>query len=392
MAILAVMAVHIAVPFAELGMLGVELFFVLSGFLITTLLMGEHSKTGSISLVRFWLRRSLRLMPAYWVYAGGLTIAIGMGLGELTVHQGWTPGALIRSIWLYYANYAPAGGIWSHQLVMVHLWSLAIEEQFYLIWPLILLLSIRLRIAEPLAWGLALTILIRNLLAPTFDTHLIQSRGFAIVLGCAVALRLWHSRSLRERVRVPAVGAYATLASLALIAFGTAGLHRGWFGEEDLFRRLVPALCVGFAAIIANLWYGTGGPLVAALSKGPLVLIGKLSYGMYLYHMLVRELTWEVFLAGIESWNRWLKFGIRAAVYLLLTFLLALASYHFLEKPFLALKSRFRGDAVRRRQSPASQGSNGPADGPADGSAAAKGGAARLAQSMPNPSQGTALI
>ena len=145
LAVMAVMLVHIGFPGFVLGGLGVDLFFALSGFLITHLFIREHRLSGRVNLLQFWVRRCLRLMPVYWVYLSAITVSIMLGYGELHEHAGWTPNEYIASMWLYFVNYVPSGGIWSEQHLTIHLWSLAIEEQFYLVWPLVIMMLFRSR-------------------------------------------------------------------------------------------------------------------------------------------------------------------------------------------------------------------------------------------------------
>src|SRR5262249_18583510 len=117
----------------------VDLFFVLSGFLITTLLLREHQRFGRIGLRLFWGRRFLRLMPIYLLYVTGITIAMFAGpASSLTIHEGWTPAMFAGSLWIYLFNLLPQGGIWTGQYLTRHLWSLSVEEQFYFVWPVIL--------------------------------------------------------------------------------------------------------------------------------------------------------------------------------------------------------------------------------------------------------------
>ena len=151
LAVLVVVGVHARVPGTELGFLGVDLFFVLSGFLITTLLAREVDRTGRINLPRFWGRRFLRLGPAYGLYVGALSVAFLAGVGWQRPWGGWTPPGYLGSLWGYYSNYLPAGGIWEHQWLSMHLWSLAVEEQYYLIWPLLCAAALPRRLGEPLA-------------------------------------------------------------------------------------------------------------------------------------------------------------------------------------------------------------------------------------------------
>jgi len=347
-AIFAVMAIHAGFPFADVGMLGVDLFFALSGFLITTLLLEEHARTGAISLPKFWGRRFLRLMPAYWLYASGLMIAmLGFGWGTLQSHGGWTPADYIASIWLYFVNYVPQGGIWTHQFLTLHLWSLAVEEQFYLAWPVLMVVGLRYRFVEPLAWGLAAAILLHNQLTEQLSIAQIHVRGFAIVLGCAFALRLFRSSTLASWIGRPALGVAISTALVVGLLVTTVVFRRGLIDEQGLHRHFTPFISLGFALLIGNLWYGGGGPLASALSIRPFVFIGRISYGMYLYHMLAHHLTWNVLLGDIDSWNRWTKYGLRVGVYFLLTLIIATASYYIVEKPFLSLKKRLRSDAVR---------------------------------------------
>ena len=101
-AVLGVMGYHAGFPGLILGWIGVQIFFVLSGFLITTLLISEHRKQGRISLPRFWGRRFLRLMPIYWLYIGSLTAAIlWFDRSEAQTYGGWTPSQYVFSLWTY---------------------------------------------------------------------------------------------------------------------------------------------------------------------------------------------------------------------------------------------------------------------------------------------------
>jgi peptidoglycan/LPS O-acetylase OafA/YrhL len=126
--ILAVMGHHFG--FCDPGWIGVEMFFVLSGFLITTLLCRENDQNGGVALPQFWARRAFRLLPIYWLYIGGVTIAILLRRpGDWASKSPWSPGLFIASLWANFINIAPAG-VWVHQYLTWHLWSLAVEEQF----------------------------------------------------------------------------------------------------------------------------------------------------------------------------------------------------------------------------------------------------------------------
>jgi len=119
LAVVAVMLVHIGFPGFVLGGLGVDLFFALSGFLITHLFIEEKARSGEIHLRKFWVRRFLRLMPVYLLYVIFITLLIVCGVGEIKAHGDWAPWEYILSMWLYFINYLPFGGIWSEQVPLL---------------------------------------------------------------------------------------------------------------------------------------------------------------------------------------------------------------------------------------------------------------------------------
>jgi peptidoglycan/LPS O-acetylase OafA/YrhL len=343
LALLAVMAVHSGVPGTPLGWVGVDLFFVLSGFLITSLLADEFARHGRISLTKFWGRRFLRLMPAYWVYVGALTAAITLyQWGWVQKHGGWTAGDYIASLWLYFINYAPQGGIWEHQWLSLHLWSLAVEEQFYFLWPIICVLAFRLGRPQSVAWVLVVMILMRRIWMGDGDGSL-DPRGLGIMLGCAVALSLHDGRlpALRRWLGLAPFRISILFAIVAIVATATYFRMHG-YSEATAHRSVVPIIVVPFALLIAMLWYGPTDWISRALSWKPLAYVGKISYGMYLYHMFCHYLTWDVITSGIENWPRWPKFGLRLLVYFVTTLGVATLSYQLLEKRFLRLKSYLR--------------------------------------------------
>ena len=115
------------------------------------------------------------------------------------------------------------------------------------------------------------------------------------------------------------------------------------YSEEEAIRHwLLPLLCPAFALFVGMLWHGPHTAIHGWLAWRPMVYLGKISYGIYLYHMLAHWLTWKVLLVEIEYWNRWLKFGLRMTLYATLSVVIASLSYRFIEQPFLALKARLR--------------------------------------------------
>jgi peptidoglycan/LPS O-acetylase OafA/YrhL len=344
LAIGVVMGFHAGVPGLDLGWLGVDLFFVLSGFLITSLLVKEFGRTGRIDVGKFWARRFLRLMPAYWLYAGFITWAMTTGRwGWVADHGGWTPTSYIISIWTYVVNYAPQGGIWQHQSLCLHLWSLSVEEQFYFTWPILCLFLLRARVAWVVWVFVAALILHQGLASRSVSIHRLDTRGFEIMLGSAVALTLSRSSSPGSWLKSSAFRIAVLVGTVAAIAITTIVQARGLATEDQVHRYTTPIIASLFAGFIASLWYGPKDSIAEALCWRPLVFVGKISYGMYLYHMLAHYLTWEVLLGrGIDGWSRWPKFGLRLTLFGALTVAIASISYLVIEKRFLSLKARFR--------------------------------------------------
>jgi peptidoglycan/LPS O-acetylase OafA/YrhL/lysophospholipase L1-like esterase len=309
LAVLAVIAFHEQFGWAQGGLLGVGVFFTLSGFLITSLLIGQWAQRGRIKLGDFWLKRARRLLPALFVMlavvAAWVTLADRSRLASLRGAVGaaaayFSNWYLIAKNQSYFARFAPPAPL-------DHLWSLAVEEQFYLIWPLLLILGglvVRKRGAAAVRWlalpTLALTVASAYAMArfyqPGMDPTRIyegtDTRAFGLLIGALLAL-LWPAASLRS-----GQPARAALAGRVLLdAAGFAGLA-GIFlmiwrvGEYSPFayRGGLVLLSVATVAVVAAAVYPetlTG----KALGWGPLRWIGARSYGIYLWHFPVIVLT-----------------------------------------------------------------------------------------------------
>jgi peptidoglycan/LPS O-acetylase OafA/YrhL len=347
-AVVAVMLFHVGFPYARpLGALGVDLFFVLSGFLITTLLIREHERRGQIQLVRFWGRRFLRLMPAYYTYAAFITLAIlvfGWGTTATARVNGWSVDDLVVSIWFYFVNYAPISGLWSNPNWIVHLWSLAVEEQFYLIWPPVLGFALKCKRGALIGWVLVAAIAINRVFYGDWErAHRLDARGLGIMLGCAVALSLRGSAASRARQVIGQ--SWVRFASIAgVVALGAITMMVGRVvGEShDLSLYTEPAFELCFAALVASLYHGPADPVSRSLSIRSVVYLGKISYGIYLYHMICQALVWDVKIAALDALPRGPRYLVRLAMFVGLSVGMASLSYHFLERPFLSLKERFR--------------------------------------------------
>lgn len=308
-----------------------DVFFVLSGFLITSLLLEEWRKTGDISLRKFYLRRVLRLIPALVV------LLVFVELYSLVMFRGpifWEMEKAIASVVFYVGNWVQAFH-WVQMGVLSHTWSLSIEEQFYLIWPLAFLLLLRTRCSE--RWTLRLLgvaivlIAVRRAFmwtdAGAGDRIYFGSdtRSDELLAGCAVGV--WAHLRTFPRGRVRSTLRYlvppAVLVTLAMIVHP---LH-----THTMYTLGWPAIELAVAVIILGLLLGSAGPLQKILELRPAVWIGKLSYGLYLWHFPIMAKAGEWHFLG----------PFRMVVGFALSFLAATVSYYFVELRFLRQKKRF---------------------------------------------------
>lgn len=264
---------------------GVMLFFVLSGFLITRGLLAELRTRDDIDLGRFYLRRAARLLPVFYVY-------VVVGLVLLTLAHRPVPWGAIWSSSTYVVNYYQAfTGAASHYLS--HCWSLAVEEQFYMLWPLGLLLIHR-HIKVTWHGVLALTLALIGcrlawVAAGAPDEYLyraLETRGDQLALGGLLACAVASERVRAGFARVPA-RSWVLLASLGLVILsfnvlrGTNALkYAAGFSLESLLVTLTLPIVI----LAAN---QPGGPAYRILNAGWAAWIGRISYGIYLFHPMV---------------------------------------------------------------------------------------------------------
>ncbi|HQA22115.1 MAG TPA: acyltransferase, partial [Rhodoglobus sp.] len=336
-AVIVVIAFHFVPAAAPGGYLGVDVFFVISGFLITTLLLRERSRTGRVSVPRFWLRRARRLLPALAVVVltcGAAAAVIG---GDVLVHLGSQVlgAATFSSNWLYIVQGTSYFATTSPELFR-NLWSLAVEEQFYLLWPglLILLLFVRwrwLRVVIVSLLAVSSAVAMALLFTPPGDATRVyygtDTHSFGLALGAAVAIAIegrmparWLSRTL---ALIGAVAAGALVALALAMAPDDPFVTRGGLALVAALTALAIA-----GAISPGSWLGRG------LDVAPLRWVGERSYGLYLWHWPVLVL----FVAGLPVDAPW---WVAPSAALAVTVAASWASYRWLELPVRQLG--FRG-------------------------------------------------
>ncbi len=326
-AVLLVMAYHFGVPgFEGGGHTGVTVFFVLSGFLITALLLEERRATARIDIGAFYIRRARRLLPALVaLVAVVLVLALARGrLGEVA------PQAF--AVLFYVGNWAQH----SNAISLAHLshaWSLGVEEQFYLVWPVVLLVASTrraLRGAVIVAAAGVVAALALRLVGANLAT--LERSVDALMLGCLLAVVILH-----RRVTLPGYAGYAAMGLLAVAALLPLEGAVGTWG----------LLVIGLASVVViAATVGERPPrLTALLEWRPLVFTGRISYGLYLWHFAV---GWELWPALSAAGWHWLP---SALVLTAISFAMALISWRYVERPVLAWRRPAEGSRSARSAS-----------------------------------------
>jgi peptidoglycan/LPS O-acetylase OafA/YrhL len=361
-AVVAVLLVHLEPSPLPGGGLGVDVFFALSGFLITTLVLEELRRSdGGYRFGGFYARRALRLFPA--LYAALLVMGVYVALRwdrlpELLLSTGpetaGDRGVLVR----YFVGAATCtsnliGVTTAPGNFFTHTWSLAVEEQFYLIWPVILVAVHRRARLSALAGvliALAAGSLILRVCASTFAEGLLWQRLDAIILGSAFGLLRWSSDRFRRVIEVRS----SALSSAGLVLVVLLMLLGGRFVPEGALVRGGYTLFAALAAltVCALAMKPIGSGRISILEHPVAVRIGLISYGLYVWHLPAYQVVvWEF--PDLSQWARW-------SLQILASVALAVVSFRVVEQPFRRLQSRFRSVEVSAGNQAA--GLPGPAD------------------------------
>jgi peptidoglycan/LPS O-acetylase OafA/YrhL len=332
--ILAVMAFHAGSWVVKGGHLGVDMFFVLSGFLITFLLLQEWDNTGSISLKKFYIRRALRLLPAL------VTVLLVCGIYAAVFAANDSSTMTYRGILytlLYSSNWYQAFNGMGTLGPLSHTWSLSIEEQFYILWPPLLVVMLRASNKRRYILGLLLlgitSIALNRARLWNGDESFarayagLDTRADAILIGCLAGLLVFWNL-------LPAIGRRASyILSIGSILFLA---YMGLFSSNHdgyMYLGAYTIFAAGVGVVIILLLRSDPKPLKAFLEIPVLVWIGRLSYGLYLWHIPIYTFCYRPDQHYSLIVKLTLEFG--------LTFVVASLSYYLIEKPFLRLKHGF---------------------------------------------------
>ncbi len=343
----------------EIGWIGVQIFFVLSGFLITTILLSSKSQSFTNYLKRFYWRRALRIFPLYYFY---LLLIAGIYL------LATTPENFIRKapfLFTYTFNYYPLFYGYDYDAFFTHLWSLSVEEQFYLFWPFaIFFLSLR-HLRYLVLFVIILIPPVRYLLGELLNSsyheahvlgevvyRLTLSHLDAFAVGAAIPLFNLHAKTNSKRQ-------WLVVFSIALVGVGILNLIYSEASPSGLKYSSLGYPIGGmqnmqhvWSYTVLNLW---SGALILYLSSSEIssrnllrrvletkfmVMVGKISYGMYVYH-------WVIFVMHKKFLHSWLGDPLVSfLVYFAIVFAVSYLSFYLFEKRFLAWKDMIKHSAA----------------------------------------------
>jgi peptidoglycan/LPS O-acetylase OafA/YrhL len=351
MSVLAVIVYHLDLEWAQGGLLGVGIFFVLSGYLITDQIILEYKTKNRLSILNFWMRRIRRLLPAMVCML--LLVALWLMITDFSRLQA-LEGDFLSSLFYmnnwylifhevsYFESFGPASPIG-------HLWSLSIEEQFYVVWPVVLLIGLKL---VPRRGKLMLSILLVASISaiamavmyePGTDPSRVyygtDTRVFAILIGAALAV-VWPSRKLSDRIS-PSARALLDITGgvgilILLILIGRSNEYDDWLFQFGF-------LYVSFvtAAVIAVLAH-PASRLGKIMACQPLTWIGKRSYSLYIWHYPVIVLSSSTVNTGGLGFTQIL-------LQVTMSVILSVFSYKYVEEPIRRGNFRAHLNLVRKR-------------------------------------------
>jgi peptidoglycan/LPS O-acetylase OafA/YrhL len=326
---------HKAFNLGVVGLSGVLLFFVLSGYLITSLLLRSRAQDWRIALTNFYVRRTLRIFPIYY-----LTLLFLAWLQSVPVSQFiYWHVAYLSNILFVLNPWAAADS--------AHFWTLSVEEQFYLVWPLFVLLVPYRHLLRVILWAIVAGICWKAFVVQTFGDHLAGALPTvscldALGIGAALAFIEQDEKLSRQRnaflQAALIVGGVLVLLQVLLTVMGQGRglvLVTAYAGPSLVFVWLVGSAARGFKGVLGF-----------CLEWKVLLYVGKISYGIYLYHnFMPRLVRYFASVVGVGELSVLTTFVCATTV----TLLTAAGSWHFIEKPISQIKERFTFAAMRRQ-------------------------------------------
>ena len=318
-----------------IGWVGVDLFFILSGFLITGILLDTSENKNCLR--KFYTRRTLRIFPLYY-------FILFMYFSITYLFGNWEGFSVADLMYLLYIGNWDEWAGFSRPYALRHLWSLAVEEQFYLIWPAIFLISNKYNMAKHVCMFTIITTVLFRIAFVWFDYHeyiyhITITRGDSLLIGALLAIIIkekgLHYFNIRKSIFVLAIGCIA-VAALFYINGNFSGKTPLilMFGIPSLFLVFVPILLLTFLLPSNHIFQ-------RVLSSPALTFMGKISYGMYVYHWFVIILIYNLNLIPIESYSFWSRQAIFIAYTTPITIILSWVSYEYIERPILGYKDKW---------------------------------------------------
>jgi peptidoglycan/LPS O-acetylase OafA/YrhL len=313
------------------GVLGVDVFFGISGFLITSKLLEEYRRNGSISLKEFYGRRFFRILPAAWTYLACMSLWALAGWITLAPEE-------VKSCLFFWRNYQEGFGWYTGQF-----WSLMIEEHYYFLWPAVLALLAPRR-ARPVAVVCALAIglwrnwdaaqrFMGNLLPGSIPEHRTDTRLDSLLWGCVVAIGFPVLAKIFLRLKF---GSFLPIVFLALLALSGVAKEAGIGGVlHSLLRPILIPLMIASTVVLPHGWIGR------FLEVPILRFVGKISYSLYLWQQPF--LITDTAAGGLKIWQHWplAPLGLVAC---------ALLSYYVVEQPLIRFGANLRRRMLKKTE------------------------------------------
>lgn len=338
-AIIAVMLFHAWAQLLPGGYIGVDIFFVLSGFLITSVLIREYKQVGMINLKNFYIRRLLRLSPALLLLLLTFVIYSYIFLERVKITQNLTDSLIAL---FYLSNWARAFQIHPPDL-LGHTWSLSIEEQFYILWPITLLRILSVCRSPMKAFSL---VVLMALCAWLFRSYLASSgysierlyngldtRADALLIGCALGIALSSNILLnRQKIWLQILKLAVPISVLGLSLVMLKVDWRNW----HLYYWLFFVVDVFAGVLILDIFMSPNSSVKCLLETKWLVWVGSISYGLYLWHYPIYRTLQAMHYSS----------PVVLILGSIITFVVAICSYYFVERPVLRLKKNFQSNTV----------------------------------------------